>query len=122
MLIISGERFRCSIRTSHCTLSPPEVVIAEDLCAHSRSRKSSGDKAVRQTERTTGGLHVTHNGVVEINGKRFVTVGALAELLNLRKCTIQLWARERNVPLVRVGNMMIFELKDLTKWLLRQKR
>ena len=65
---------------------------------------------------------MTHNGVVEINGKRFVTVAALAELLKLHKRTIQLWARERNVPLIRVGNLMIFELDDLTNWLRHQKQ
>jgi excisionase family DNA binding protein len=65
---------------------------------------------------------VTHNGVVEINGKRFVTVGALAKLLKLHKRTIQLWARKRNLPLIRVGNLMIFELDDLTNWLLHQKQ
>ena len=64
---------------------------------------------------------MTHNSIIEINGKRFVTVGALAEILKLHKRTIQLWARERNLPLIRVGNFMIFELDDLTNWLRHQK-
>jgi excisionase family DNA binding protein len=64
---------------------------------------------------------VTHNGIIKINGKRFLTVGALAEILRLHKRTIQLWARERNLPLIRVGNMMIFDLDDLTNWLTQQK-
>ena len=64
---------------------------------------------------------MTHNDIIEINGKRFVTVIALSQILRVHKRTIQLWAMDRNLPLIRVGNLMIFDLDDLTSWLVRQK-
>jgi excisionase family DNA binding protein len=62
-----------------------------------------------------------HNDIIDINGKRFVTVRALSQILRLHKRTIQLWAMEHKLPLIRVGNLMIFDLDDLTNWLIRQK-
>jgi excisionase family DNA binding protein len=62
-----------------------------------------------------------HNDIIDINGKRFVTVSALSQILRLHKRTIQLWATAHNLPLIRVGNLMIFDLDDLTNWLVQQK-
>ena len=64
---------------------------------------------------------MTHNDIIEINGKRFVTVSVLSQILRLHKRTIQLWATEHNLPLIRIGNLMIFDLDDLASWLVRQK-
>ena len=61
------------------------------------------------------------NEIIEINGKRFVTVAALSDLLGVNKRTIQLWATTQDMPLIRVGNLMIFDLADITDWLIRHK-
>jgi excisionase family DNA binding protein len=65
---------------------------------------------------------VQKNGIIEINGKRFVTVDTLSEIFRLNKRTIQHWAAEKDLPLIRVGNLMIFDLDDVTQWLMRHKR
>jgi excisionase family DNA binding protein len=59
--------------------------------------------------------------IIEINGKRFVTVSALSQMLRLHKRTVQLWATEHTMPLIRVGNLMIFDLDDITEWLNEHK-
>ena len=63
------------------------------------------------------GSYVMHNDIIDINGKRFVTVSALSQILRLHRRTIQLWATQHNLPLIRIGNLMIFDLDDLTNWL-----
>lgn len=59
--------------------------------------------------------------IIEINGKRFVTVTALSQMLRLHKRTVQLWATAHAMPLIRVGNLMIFDLDDITEWLNEHK-
>jgi excisionase family DNA binding protein len=58
----------------------------------------------------------TQNDIIDINGRRFVTVSALSQILRLHRRTIQLWTTEHNLPLIRIGNLMIFDLDDLTNW------
>jgi excisionase family DNA binding protein len=60
--------------------------------------------------------------IIEIAGRRFVTVGGLSELLKIHKRTIQLWAADRGIPLIRIGNLMIFDIDDVKSWLLQQKQ
>ena len=64
---------------------------------------------------------MTQHDIIEIAGRRFVTVGGLSGLFKLHKRTIQLWAAERNIPLIRIGNLMIFDIDDVKSWLLQHK-
>jgi phage terminase Nu1 subunit (DNA packaging protein) len=50
---------------------------------------------------------VTQYDILEIAGRRFATVSGLSALFNVHKRTIQLWAADRGIPLIRIGNLMI---------------
>src|SRR5436305_11242751 len=78
----------------------------------SHSRKISASRDDASIQRMKGDPCVIHSSI-GINGKRFVTVGALAQMFGVHKRTIQLWAKARKLRLIRVGNLMIFELDDL---------
>lgn len=65
---------------------------------------------------------MTQYDTLEIAGRRFVTVSGLSALFNVHKRTIQLWAADRGIPLIRIGNLMIFDIDDVKGWLLQHKR
>ena len=65
--------------------------------------------------------YMAREDVIKINGKSFVTVNALSHLLRRHKRTVQLWAKEHQIPLIRVGNLMLFDLDDITEWLHKHK-
>ena len=65
---------------------------------------------------------MTQHDIIEIAGRRFITVGGLSRLFQLHKRTIQLWAAERDIPLIRIGNLMIFDVDDVKIWVLQHKR
>jgi len=69
---------------------------------------------------TTEGLHVQYD-TLEIAGRRFVTVSGLSALFKVHKRTIQVWAADRGIPLIRIGNLIIFDIDDVKSWLLQQK-
>jgi excisionase family DNA binding protein len=58
---------------------------------------------------------------LEIAGRRFVTVNGLSALFKVHKRTIQVWAADRGIPLIRIGNLMIFDIDDVKRWLLQHK-
>lgn len=60
--------------------------------------------------------------IIEISGRRFVSAATLAELLDLHKRTILIWATEREMPVISVGNMRLFDLADISDWLDDHKR
>jgi excisionase family DNA binding protein len=60
--------------------------------------------------------------IIEISGRRFVTTATIAELLNLHKRTILLWATERGMPFISIGNMRLFDLADVLGWFDANKR
>jgi excisionase family DNA binding protein len=64
---------------------------------------------------------MTQHDIIEIAGRRFVTVGGLSELFRLHKRTVQLWAAKRDIPLIRIGNLMIFDSDDVKNWLIEHK-
>ena len=64
---------------------------------------------------------MVENKIIEISGRRFVTAATLAGLLNLHKRTILLWATERGMPVISVGNMRIFDLADIADWFDKHK-
>jgi excisionase family DNA binding protein len=62
------------------------------------------------------------SNIIEISGRGFVSATMLAELLNLHKRTILLWATRRGMPFISVGNMRLFDLADILGWLDQHKR
>jgi excisionase family DNA binding protein len=64
---------------------------------------------------------MTQHDMIEIAGRRFVTVSGLSALFNVHKRTIQVWAADRGIPLIRIGNLMIFDIDDVKRWLLQHK-
>ena len=59
---------------------------------------------------------------LEIAGRRFVTVNGLSALFKVHKRTIQVWAADRGIPLIRIGNLMIFEIDDVKRWVHQHKQ
>jgi excisionase family DNA binding protein len=64
---------------------------------------------------------MTQHDIIQIAGHQFITVGGLSRLFQLHKRTIQLWAAERDIPVIRIGNLLIFDTDDLKNWLLEHK-
>lgn len=60
--------------------------------------------------------------IIEISGRRFVSAAMLGELLDLHKRTILMWATERGMPVISIGNMRLFDLADISDWLDNHKR
>jgi excisionase family DNA binding protein len=65
---------------------------------------------------------MTEGKIIEISGRRFVSATTLAELLDLHKRTILLWATERGMPFISIGNMRLFDLADILRWFDENKR
>ena len=65
---------------------------------------------------------MTQYDVLKIAGRQFVTVSGLSALFKVHKRTIQVWAADRGIPLIRIGNLMIFDIDDVKRWLLGHKQ
>jgi excisionase family DNA binding protein len=65
---------------------------------------------------------MTESNVIEISGRRFMTAATLAKLLDLHKRTILIWAKERGMPFIAVGNLRLFDLTDILEWIDGHKR
>jgi len=59
--------------------------------------------------------------IIEIAGKRFIRLRTFAEDMGLHIRTVQLWAKEHDMPVIRVGNQMLLDLDDIPEWLDRHK-
>jgi excisionase family DNA binding protein len=60
--------------------------------------------------------------IIEIAGRRFVTAASLADTLHIHKRTILIWAEDRGMPVIKIGNMRLFYLADVSVWLHSHKR
>jgi excisionase family DNA binding protein len=58
--------------------------------------------------------------VVEIAGHEYISAEALSKKFGVHRTTIQRWAKEQGLPIVRIGHTRIFELAKLAEWLERQ--
>jgi len=65
---------------------------------------------------------VTQYDILKIAGRQFVTVSGLSALFKVHKRTIQMWAADRGIPLIRIGHLMIFDMEDVKSWLLQHKQ
>jgi excisionase family DNA binding protein len=59
--------------------------------------------------------------IIEIAGKRLIRLRTFAEDMGLHIRTVQLWAKEQEMPVIRVGNQMLLDLDDIPGWLDRHK-
>ena len=57
------------------------------------------------------------DNMIEIAGRRFVTAATLADALHIHKRTILTWAEDHGMPVIKVGNMRLFDLIDVSEWL-----
>jgi excisionase family DNA binding protein len=55
--------------------------------------------------------------IIEIAGKRLIRLRTFAEDMGLHIRTVQLWAKEHDMPVIRVGNQMLLDLDDIPEWL-----
>lgn len=54
--------------------------------------------------------------IIEIAGKRLIRLSTFAEEMGLHIRTVQLWAKDHNMPVIRVGNQMLLDLDDILAW------
>ena len=59
--------------------------------------------------------------IIEIAGKRLIRLRTFAEDMGLHIRTVQLWAKDHDMPVIRVGNQMLLDLDDIPEWLDRHK-
>jgi excisionase family DNA binding protein len=59
--------------------------------------------------------------VIEIAGKRLITLNTFAKNFGVHIRTVQLWAKQRDMPVIRIGNQMLLDLDDIPDWLSRHK-
>ena len=60
---------------------------------------------------------MTKEDIIEIAGKRLIRLRTFAEDMGLHIRTVQLWAKEHDLPVIRVGNQMLLDLDDMPQWL-----
>jgi excisionase family DNA binding protein len=59
--------------------------------------------------------------IIEIAGKRLMKLSTFARNMGLHIRTVQLWAKDYDMPVIRVGNQMLLDLDDISEWLDRHK-
>jgi excisionase family DNA binding protein len=64
---------------------------------------------------------MANDDVIDIAGKRLIRLRTFAEEMGLHIRTAQLWAKEHDMPVIRVGNQMLLDLDDLPEWLDQHK-
>jgi excisionase family DNA binding protein len=57
--------------------------------------------------------------VVEIAGREYISAAALGKKFGVHRTTIQRWAKEQGLPIVKIGQTRIFEMNKLVDWLER---
>ena len=64
---------------------------------------------------------MTTDEIIEISGKRFIRLRTFAVEMGLHIRTVQLWVKEYDMPIIRVGNQMLLDLDELPQWLDQHK-
>jgi excisionase family DNA binding protein len=64
---------------------------------------------------------MTNDDIIEIAGKRLIRLSTFAEDMGLHIRTVQLWAKDHDMPVIRVGNQMLLDLDDIPDWLDQHK-
>jgi excisionase family DNA binding protein len=64
---------------------------------------------------------MTEKDIIEVAGKRLIRLRTFAEDMGLHIRTVQLWTKDHDMPVIRVGNQMLLDLDDIPEWLDRHK-
>jgi len=64
---------------------------------------------------------MANDDIIEIAGKRLIRLSTFAEEMGLHIRTVQLWAKDHDMPVIRVGNQMLLDLDELPEWLDQHK-
>jgi excisionase family DNA binding protein len=64
---------------------------------------------------------MTTDEIIEISGKSFIRLSTFAEEMGLHVRTVQLWVKEYDMPVIRVGNQMLLDLDEISQWLDQHK-
>jgi excisionase family DNA binding protein len=59
--------------------------------------------------------------IIEIAGKKIIRLSTFSEEIGLSIRTVQLWTREHDMPIIRIGNQMLLDLDELPDWLDQHK-
>jgi excisionase family DNA binding protein len=62
-----------------------------------------------------------NDDIIEIADRRLIRLSTFAEEMGLHIRTVQLWAKEHDMPVIRVGNQMLLDLDELPDWLDQHK-
>ena len=65
---------------------------------------------------------MANDDIIEIGSKRLIRLSSFAVEMGLHIRTAQLWAKEHDMPVIRVGNQMLLDLDDLPEWFEKHKR
>src|ERR1051326_3072123 len=76
------------------------------MCVNIDDRRSS--IYMKNIERVE--INMTADEIIEISGKRLIRLSTFAKEMDLHIRTIQLWAKEHDMPVIRVGNQMLLDL------------
>ncbi len=55
------------------------------------------------------------------NGRTLLTPDEVAQMLGIARKTVLVWAREGQLPCIRVGRFVRFDHADIDRWLERQR-
>ena len=64
---------------------------------------------------------MTNDDIIEIADKRLIRLSTFAKEMDLHIRTVQLWAKEHDMPVIRVGNQMLLDLDEIPQWLDQHK-
>jgi len=53
---------------------------------------------------------------------RLLTIEEVAEMLNLKRCTIYKYTSNKEIPFIKFGNRVMFDSEDLQHWINGKKR
>lgn len=56
------------------------------------------------------------NEIIEIADTRLIRLDTFAKAMGLHVRTVQLWVREHDMPVIRVGNQMLLDLDEIPDW------
>ena len=59
--------------------------------------------------------------IIKMAGKQLIRLNTFADDMGLHIRTVQLWAKDHDMPVIRVGNQMLLDLDDIPEWLDRHK-
>lgn len=53
---------------------------------------------------------------------RLLNITQLSEVINVKKKTIYDWTHKKQIPYIKMGRLLRFDLDDIEKWIKRNNR